>query len=176
MVTLGGMLHPPTTSAATMAILGVPETVTYALRSAHSTGNIEMVDLYLRALSEARDAAVGSVLGAWTVRQAELHMAPGHDPTIPQPHVHLAIEGITSAGLAQAWAVSAHERFQSVLRRALPGALVETATPCGWEIRALLPMVGRIGRHRCLPPSSSVIYPADLAAPRIAPAPVAQSA
>ncbi|OQO88995.1 hypothetical protein B1813_22855 [Saccharomonospora piscinae] len=165
------MLHTPSTSGGTVtAIFEAPETVAIALRSAHTLGNSELVGLYLDALRDAQDAAAGSVLPQWTVQHTELHLAPQHDPTIPQPHVHLQLGGIDHGSLIQPWAISAHERFQSELRRRVPGSLVDQPHPPGWEIRALLPKLGSIGRHRCLPPSAAVVYPADLATPRSAPA------
>lgn len=169
------MLHPPSTPSNAVTdtvtvIFETPETVALALRSAHSLGNTELVDLYLQALHEAHAAAVDSVRPRWTVQQSELHMAPRHDPSIPQPHVHVSVSGIEHPDVARAWALAAHERFQGALRRGLPGALVDQPGGVGWEIKALVPMRGRIGRHLCLPPSPTVLYPADLAAPRTPPA------
>ena len=175
-VTLVVMLHTPaasgTTTGTVTAILETPETVAIAMRTAHSLGHTERVDSYITVIGQAREAAAASVLPMWTLDRAEVHLAPHHDPTIPQPHVHLTISGVTPTQrhTAEAWAAAAHERFQASLRRALGyPALVDQPHPPGWEIRALVPRLGSIGRHRCLPPSNTVLYPADTAAPRVSP-------
>lgn len=166
------MLHTPITSGTVTVILETPETVAIAMRDAHSLRSAERLHSYVETIGRARDAAAASVPPLWTLDHAEVHLAPLHEPTIPQPHVHLAVTGVTSTqcAIVEAWAASAHERFQASLRRALgyPG-LVDQPHPPGWEIRALVPRLGSVGRHRCLPPSNTVLYPADTAAPRVRP-------